>query len=655
MRFRHALATLGAWTLLAGSAAPTHPADADAGAPAPTGTPAAPAAEAAAAPDASPSAAPEAHPTESTALSTGHGIAMHGDLKYPADFRHFDYVNPDAPKGGRVKQATTGTFDSFNPFIVRGNPAAGISLIYDTLMTSSADEPFSEYGLLVEKVEMPEDRSRVAFTLRPEARWHDGQPVTPEDVIFSFETLRTKGQPFYRAYYGNVDTVRKTGPRTVEFTFKPGENRELPLILGQIPVLPKHWWEGKEFDSTSLEPPLGSGPYKIKSFEPGRRIVYERVKDYWGRDLPVNVGRYNFDEIEIDYYRDDTVELEAFKAGEYDFRVESSAKNWATSYDTPALRSGLMRKEEIPHRRPAGMQGFAFNTRRPMFQDPRVREALNYAFDFEWSNKNLFHDQYTRTRSYFDNSELAATGAPTPAELAILEPYRGKVPGEVFTRAYEPPKTDGSGDNRQNLRRAAELLAEAGWKVDPKTRKLTNADGQVMEFTILLVTPLFERIALPYVKNLERLGIKAHVRTVDTAQYRRLLDEFDYDVIVANWPQSLSPGNEQRSFWSSEYADRQGSQNYLGIKDPVVDELVEAVIAAPDRKSLVDRVRALDRVLTWGRWVVPQWHIPYDRIAYWDKFGRPSVVPEMGVQFDTWWIDPKKAETLEAKKPRAES
>ncbi|HEY8515064.1 MAG TPA: extracellular solute-binding protein [Candidatus Binatia bacterium] len=648
MRRRHLRRVLAAWPIaLVCAAAVARAAD-----PAPAASPAADAAPAAAATAATDATSASAQSPAASEIYTGHGIAMHGDLKYGPDFEHFDYVNPNAPKGGRVKQATTGTFDSFNPFIVRGNPAAGIGYLYDTLMTSSADEPFSEYGLLVEKVEMPQDRSWVAFTLREEARWHDGKPVTADDVVFSFDILRTKGQPFYRAYYGNVDKVEKTGPRTVKFTFKPGENRELPLILGQLPVLPKHWWEGKEFDSTSLEPPLGSGPYKIKSFEPGRRIVYERVKDYWGEKLPVNVGRNNFDEIEIDYYRDDTVELEAFKAGEYDFRIESSAKAWATSYDTPALKSGLMKKEEVPHKRPAGMQGFAFNVRRPMFQDPRVREALAYAFDFEWSNKNLFYDQYTRTRSYFDNSELAATGLPTPAELAILEPFRGKIPEEVFTKEYQPPKTDGSGDIRQNLRQAAKLLEEAGWKIDPKTRKLTNASGETMRFTILLVTPLFERIALPFVKNLERLGIEANVRTVDTAQYRRLLDQFDYDVIVGNWPQSDSPGNEQRSFWGSSYADKPGSQNYIGIADPTVDALIEAVIAAPDRQSLIDRVRALDRVLQWGHWVIPQWHIPYDRIAYWDKFGKPSVVPDQGVQFSTWWIDPEKARAVEEKKRR---
>jgi len=596
------------------------------------------------------SAAPP--PAASAALYSGHGLAMHGDLKYGPDFKSFAYVNPDAPKGGRMKQAAVGTFDSFNPFIVRGNPVAGIAQIYDTLLTPSADEPFSEYGLLVEKIDMPTDRSWVSFTLRPEARWQDGKPVTPEDVIFSFDTLRTKGQPFYRAYYGNVDKVEKTGPRTVKFSFKPGENRELPLILGQLNVLPKHWWEKRDFDKTSLEAPLGSGPYRIKSFEPGRRIVYERVKDYWGDKLPVNAGRNNFDEIEVDYYRDDTVELEAFKAGEYDFRLENSAKAWATAYDTPALQSGLMRKEQIANSRPVGMQAYAFNARRPLFKDPRVRQALGYAFDFEWSNQNLFYGQYKRTRSYFDNSELAATGLPNAAEKALLEPFRGKIPDEVFTTAYEPPSSDGKGDLRANLRKAAELLAQAGWKIDPKTRKLTNDKGETMTFTVLLVSPSFERITLPFVKNLERLGVTADVRTVDSAQYRRLLDEFDFDVIVADWPESSSPGNEQRSFWSSSFADKQGSQNYLGIADPAVDALVEAVIAAPDRQALVDRVHALDRVLQWGQWVIPQWHLPNDRVAYWDKFGKPAIVPDQGVQIDAWWIDPDKAKTLEAKQPR---
>jgi microcin C transport system substrate-binding protein len=578
---------------------------------------------------------------------TSHGIAMHGDLKYAPGFAHFDYVDPAAPKGGELKQAAVGTFDSFNPFIVRGNPAGGITRIYDTLMTPSADEPFSEYGLLAETIETPADRSWVAFTLRPGARWHDGEPITAEDVIWSFETLRTKGQPFYRAYYDGVAKVEKVGERTVKFTFKPGQNRELPLILGQLVVLPKHWWEGREFDSTALEPPLGSGAYKVESFDAGRRVVYRRVPDYWGKDLPVNVGRDNFDTIVVDYYRDDTVELEAFKAGEYDLRPESSSKAWATAYDFPAVKDGRVVKEEIPHSRPAGMQGFAFNLRRPLFQDPRVREALGLAFDFEWSNRTLFYDQYTRTRSYFDNSELAAKGLPSEGEKKLLEPLRGKVPEQIFTTEYQPPRTDGSGNNRENLKRAVDLLKQAGYEVDPKTRKLVDAKtGKPFEFEILLVSPLFERVVLPYAKSLERLGITAKVRTVDSAQYRRRLDTFDFDVVVGSFPESLSPGNEQRSFWGSAFADKPGSQNAIGIADPAIDTLVEAVIAAPDRKSLVDATRALDRVLQWGFYVVPNWHIPYDRLAYWDRFGRPAKVPEQGVQTDTWWVDPAKAAKL---------
>jgi len=586
------------------------------------------------------------------AAQPAHGIAMHGDLKYPPGFTHFDYVDPNAPKGGEVKLYSLGTFDSFNPFIIKGNAEDGVTRLYDTLLAPSADEPFSEYGLLAETVETPNDRSWVAFTLRPNARWHDGQPITADDVIWTFNTLRTQGSPFYRAYYAQVDTVEKTGDRTVKFTFKPGSNRELPLILGQFPILPKHYWETRTFDKTTLEPPLGSAAYRLAAFEPGRWVRYERVPDYWGKDLPVNVGRDNFDAIRIDYYRDSTVALEAFKAGEYDFRPENSAKEWATGYDFPALRRGLVRKENIPNDRSVGMQGYAFNLRRPLFQDARARAALGYAFDFEWSNKTLFYDQYTRTRSYFDNSELAATGLPGPAELAILEPYRGRIPEEVFITEYQPPKTDGSGNLRDNLRTAAELLKQAGWEIDPRTHRLTNtATGAPMEFEILLVEPLFERITLPFVKNLERLGITARVRTVDTAQYRRRLDDFDFDVIVDSFPESLSPGNEQREFWGSAYADRTGSRNHIGIKDPVVDELVEGIVAAPDRASLVARVRALDRVLQWRYYLIPQWHIPYDRIAYWDKFGRPPVTPTQGVQFDTWWIDPAKAAALKTARP----
>ena len=580
-----------------------------------------------------------------------HGIAMHGDLKYPPDFKHFDYVNPDAPKGGAVRLQAIGTYDSFNPFIVKGSPAAGIGRIYETLMTASADEPFSEYGLLADSITVPKDRSWVEFRLRPEARWHDGKPVTADDVVWTFETLITKAVPFFRGYYGDVKQVEKRDARTVRFTFKSGTNRELPLILGQLIVLPKHYWAERDFTKTTLEPPLGSGSYKVGAFEPGRHVEYERVEAYWGGNLPVNVGRDNFDRIRYDYYRDGTVSVEAFKAGEYDFRSENSSKNWATAYDFPALKQGLVKKEEIPHDRSTGMQAFVFNTRRPLFQDRKVRQALAYAFDFEWSNQALFYGQYARSRSYFDNSELAATGLPGAEELAILKPYRGRVPEEVFTQAYAPPATDGSGRIRANLGRAAKLLREAGWSFDKAARKLTHqASGRTMDFEILLVSPLFERIVLPFAKNLERLGAAATVRTVDSAQYRRRLDDFDFDVVIGTWGQSLSPGNEQRNYWGSDFAGRPGSRNLVGIKDPVVDALVEGVVNAPDRKSLVAHVRALDRVLQWGHWVIPQWHIPYDRLVYWDRFGRPEVTPTQGVQFDAWWIDPKKAAELEAKR-----
>jgi microcin C transport system substrate-binding protein len=578
-----------------------------------------------------------------------HGIAMHGDLKYGPGFTHFDYVNPDAPKGGRIRFGVAETtFDSFNPFLVKGNPAAGIGAIYETLMVPSADEPFSMYGALAETVQTPADRSWVLFELRPEARWHDGKPITPEDVIWTFETLLEKGQPFYRFYYASVDKVEKRGEHGVYFHFKPGTNRELPLILGQLAVLPKHWWATRTFDTASLEPPLGSGDYKVGKFEAGRFVEYERVADYWGKDLPVTRGFGNFDVQRYEYFRDATVALEAFKGGQFDFRAENSAKSWATGYDTPAVQAGRIVKEEVPHQRPAGMQGFAMNVRRPIFQDPRVREALSWAFDFEWANKALFYGQYTRTRSYFENSELAARGLPGPDEVALLEPFRDKVPAEVFTTEYQPPRTDGSGNNRENLRRAAELFKAAGWTV--QDGKLVK-EGMPFAFEILLPDAQYERIALPYKKSLETIGVQPTVRTVDTAQYRRRTDTFDYDVTIAVFGQSDSPGNEQREFWTSAAARREGSRNVIGIQDPTVDALVEAIIAAPDRASLVTACRALDRVLQWGHYVVPNWYIAKDRIAYWNRFGKPSVVPKDGVQIGAWWWDAKKAAALDGAPP----
>ena len=578
-----------------------------------------------------------------------HGLAMHGEPKYAPDFKHFNYVNPDAPKGGDVKLASTGSFDSFNHAIIKGEAAAGIGGIYDALLTSSADEAFTEYGLLAESVETPEDRSWVQFVLRKEARWHDGQPVTADDVIWTFNTLVEKGQPFYRYYYASVEKAEKIDARTVRFTFKPGENRELPLIMGQLAVLPKHYWQGRDFTKTTLEPPLGSGPYKVDSFEAGRFVKYQRVADYWGRDLPVNVGMNNFDTLRYDYYRDATVQVEAFKAGEFDYRAENSSKNWATSYDFPALDKGLVKKEEIKHNRAAGMQGFVFNTRREMFSDPKVRQALAYAFDFEWSNRNLFYGQYKRSRSYFDNSELAATGLPGPDELEILEPYRDRVPADVFAKEYQPPKTKGNGRIRANLKIGDALLKQAGWIIKDKKR-VNRETGEALEFEVLLVSPLFERITLPVAKNLERLGVKVRVRTVDSAQYRTRLETFDYDVITFAYGQSLSPGNEQRGFWGSDAASRNGSRNFIGVNDPVVDELIEKLIAAPDRESLITRTRALDRVLQWGHYVIPHWHLDYDRLVYWDKFQRPAITPLQGAQFDAWWINPDNAKKTEKAK-----
>lgn len=580
--------------------------------------------------------------------TVGHGISMYGDLKYGPGFKHFEYANPQAPKGGDVRLAAIGTFDSLNPFILKGVSATGLGETFDALTVGAADEPLSQYGLIAESIEVPADRSWAAFTLRPKARFHDGTPITVEDVIWTFETTKAKGHPFFRAYYAQVVKAEPVGERTVKFSFGPGDNRELPIIVGQMAVHSKKFWAGRDFEKTTLEPVLGSGAYKVEAVEPGRSIVYRRVKDYWGAKLPVNAGRDNFDTIRYDYYRDTTVALEAFKAGRYDFRLENQAKGWATAYTGPAFSQHLIKKEEIRHEIPTGMQAYVFNERRPIFKDRRVRWAIAHAFDFEWSNRNLFYGAYTRTRSYFSNSELASSGPPSPQELKILEPFRGQLPPEVFTKTYEPPSTDGSGEVRGNLRKALALLREAGWQV--KGGKLVDAQGQPFEFEILGVDPAFERIALPFGKNLERLGIMARVRTVDTAQYQNRLDNFDFDVTVMVWAQSLSPGNEQRDMWTLASAGTPGSRNLAGIKDPVVDKLVELVIQAPDRQSLIARARALDRVLLWGHHVVPHWHIRAFRVAHWDKFSRPAIAPKYALGFDTWWVDPRKEAELAKQK-----
>ena len=591
--------------------------------------------------------APEAEEAQpGSVVHRAHAIAMHGGPKYGLDFTHFDYVNPDAPKGGTIRLAESGTFDSFNQFIPKGTP--GVSSSTETLMEGSGDEPFTMYGLIAESVEWPEDRSWVAFSLRPEARWHDGEPITVEDVIWSFETLKTKGHPFYRYYYGSVEKAEKVGDRKVKFTFSETGNRELPLIMGQLEVLPKHYWEaeGRDFESTTLEPPLGSGPYRVKDFEAGRFILLERVEDYWGKDLPINRGQNNFDRIRYDFYRDETAIRLALKAGDIDYREENQAKAWALEYDVPAVREGWLNKVEIPHQRPTGMSAFVMNIRRPVFQDRLVREALGYAFDFEWTNRNIFFGQYTRTESYFSNSELAATGLPKGEELEILERYRGRIPDEVFTTPYRAPSTDGSGWPRDNLKRAFALLAEAGWVVEDM--KLVNAEtGRQMTFEILYASPDLERIVLPFIHNLQRLGIDVRPRFVDPSQYVNRLRSFDFDMILAGWGESESPGNEQRSFWGSNAADSPASRNLVGIKDPVIDELIELVIKAPSRESLVARTRALDRVLLWHHFVIPNWHLRKQRLLYWDKFSRPEQTPKFGTSWSFWWFDQAKADRLQ--------
>jgi len=574
-----------------------------------------------------------------------HALAMHGSPKYGPDFAHFEYVNPEAPKGGNVRLAAIGSFDSLNPFIIKGEAAAGIGGLYDSLTTASADEPFTRYGLLAESMEVAEDRSWITFTLRPEARWHDGQPVTVDDVLFTFDLVRREGEPQIRFYYRDITAIEKLDARRVKFTFANTSNRELPLIVGEQAILPQHYWQEREFARTSLEPPVGSGPYRIGSLEPGRFIVYQRDPDYWGRDLPVNVGRHNFATIRYDYYRDTTVVIEAFKAGEFDYREENSSKHWATAYAMPEVEQGLLQKMRFDNDLPQGMQGYVINTRRTLFRDRRVREALGWAFDFERSNQTLFYGQYKRTRSYFDNSEMAALGLPGAAELELLEPYRDLLPPEVFTTEYNPPATPGDGRIRDNLRRAYELLTAAGWQVE-SNRLVHTETGQPFEFEILLVSPLFERITLPYKQNLERLGITARVRTVDTAQYIKRLETYDYDMIVFRWGLSQSPGNEQLNYWGSNAAQQDGSRNFAGVSDPVVDALMEKLISADDRAGLVTAARALDRVLQWGFYVVPHWHIDYDRVLFWDKFGRPEVTPAAGVQFGAWWVDPEREARL---------
>lgn len=569
-----------------------------------------------------------------------YALTLYNDPpKYPANFKHVDYVNPNAPKGGTFREAALGGFDSLNPFISKGVPAANIGLIYDTLAQQSLDEPITEYGLIAGKIEKAPDNSWVRFYLRPEAHFNDGHPVRAEDVVFSFQTLIKQGSPIYRTYYADVDEVVAESPLRVLFKFKRTNNRELPLILGQLPVLPKHWWATRDFSKGNLEAPLGSGPYRVSKIRPGRSIRYERVKDYWAKDLPINKGFYNFDYRVTDYYRDNTVALEALKAGQFDYWQEMSAKNWASAYNTEAVAEGRLIKEQIPNGNPTGMQGFVFNLRRPMFQDVRVRKAISLLMDFEWTNKQLFSGAYTRTRSYFENSEMAATGLPGPDELAILDPLRDKIPPEVFTQAFEPSKTDGSGMIRAQQREAYQLLQAAGWRIVDD--KMVDTTGQPVTIEFMLAQTEFERVLLPFKRNLADLGITLEIRRVDVSQYINRIRSRDFDMMVGSFAQSSSPGNEQREYWKSSSADNPGSRNYIGLKDPAIDQLVEELINADSRKSLVAHAKALDRVLQFGYYVIPNWHIKTYRVAYWDHIGHPRVSPHYDVGTATWWMKPE--------------
>ncbi len=571
-----------------------------------------------------------------------HAMTLYDEApKYPSDFTHFDYTNPDAPKGGTLRLAGLTGFDSLNPFIPKGNAADQIGLLYDTLTYHSVDEPFTEYGLLAERIEKAADNSFVRFFINPLARFNDGEPVTAEDVLFTFNTLVEKGHPLYRHYYADVAEVVVENPLQVRFDFKHNNNRELPMILGQLQILPQHWWAERDFTKTSLEAPLGSGPYRLVRVDAGRSLVYERVHDWWAKDLPVSRGLYNFDTLHIDYYRDMSVALEAFKAGQFDFNLEYSAKDWATGYNSPALRNGKIIKKDIKNHNPVGMQGYTFNLRRDMFQDVRVREAIGLLFDFEWTNKQLFYSSYIRTHSYFENSELAARGLPSAAELKILEPLRGSIPETVFTQAYQTPVSDGSGIIRERRLQAWRLLQEAGYRIE--NDKMVNAQGEPLAFEFMIAQANLERVLLPFKRNLAELGIEMTIRRTDVSQYINRMRSRDFDMTSSIWSQSNSPGNEQRDFWHSSSVDNPGSRNFIGLKDPAIDQLVDGLINAPSRDSLINHARALDRVLLAGHYVIPNYYIDTWRIAYWTHLAQPEVAPLYDYGLMTWWRKPDVA------------
>lgn len=574
---------------------------------------------------------------------TSHAISVYGDIKYPANFKHFEYANPDAPKGGEFTLPEIGTFDNLNPYVLKGRAAADTDLLFDTLMKSSTDETSTSYGLVAESVEFPADNKWVIFNLRPQAKFSDGSPLTADDVVFSFNTLKEKGHPLYKVMWGEVSAATKLGPHKVRFDFSNPKTRELKLVIGGLPVISKAYYSKVDFDKTTLTAPLGSGPYIVERVDAGRSITYKRNADYWGKDLPVNKGRFNFDKIRHEYYLDMNVAIQAFKSGAVDLRYENIAKNWANAYNIPAVRDGRILKEKIKHQIPTGMQGFVLNLRRDKFKDLRVRKALNLALDFEWMNKNLFYESYTRNNSYFSNSIYASSGIPQGKELKILEQHKKQLPPELFTEEFSIPKSDGSGRIRDRLVEANKLLEESGWKI--KDGALKNANGEVFTLEILLQQgSSFERVIGPFQKNLAMLGIKAKYKSVDTAQYKQLVDSFDFDSFIITLPQSLLPGTEQIGYWHSSTADTKGGNNYMGIKNPVIDALIAELMKANDKETLVATTRALDRVLLWNYYVIPNWYIGSFRILYWNKVGRPEIMPKYDSQFgmNEWWAKDAK-------------
>jgi microcin C transport system substrate-binding protein len=582
--------------------------------------------------------------------SKSHGLSAFGDLKYGSAFKHFDYVNPDAPKGGTIRLAGIDSFDSLNPYILKGVPVAGIGLIHATLMERATDEPDALYGLVAETVSLAPDKSAITFDLRPTAKFSDGSPITAADVVFTFQTLVKKGHPQYRFIFAGVANVKALGKHRVKFTFKTANNRDLPLQIAGLPVLSKSYYDKVPFDQTTMTAPPGAGPYRVVEVDPGRSVLYQRVKNYWAAQLPVMRGRYNFDMVRFDYFRDRDIAFQAFFSKSYDFREEFTSRSWATQYeDKLPVKDSRIVRATLPDATPSGVQAFFFNMRRDKFKDRQVRAALDLAFDFEWTNKTLFYGLYDRTNSMFANSALAAEKPPTTDEIKLLEPLRDKVPPEVFSKVYQSPKTDGSGRNRSNLRKATRLLRKAGWKI--VNNKLVDKSGKPLTIEFLLFESSFQRIISPYVRNLKRLGIDARIRIVDVANFQHRMQQYDFDVVVQRYVQTNTPGIEQKTYFSSKMADVPGSRNLAGIKNPAIDYLIDKVIEAKSRKNLVTAVHALDRVLMWNRYMVPQWYKGVHNIAYWNKFDRPRVKPKFDLgMLDTWWYSAKKAAMIEAGK-----